>query len=348
MVDPVSFGSRYVGPGHPVVIVAEVGINHEGSLTACEELISAAAQAGADAVKLQTIDPDESYAPDTPSYTVFHKAILNRDETARAFLHARSVGLEVFTTVADQATLDFVDSLEPAAHKISSGLLTHTPLIEHAARTQRTLIMSTGASVMKEVDAAVLTAREAGTRALCLLQTTSTYPAPEEEANLAVMRAFEERFGVPAGYSDHTIGNEVALLAIAAGARLVEKHFTLDRSRAGFDHHISADADGLRALVKNVRDVEGVVGSSEKVVQPSEAAARVTINRSLVAKRDIIAGASLSAEDIGVVRLAPGKGKLPPSLLSDVIGRAASRDLRRHEPVGPTDLSPPLEPEMED
>src|SRR5262249_51834119 len=160
-----------------VVVIAEIGINHEGSVEACGKMITAAAGAGADAIKLQTVDPDESYAPGTASYALFSRAWLSPEATARMFGLARDLGMEPFTTSGDPATLDWVDRLRPAAHKISSGLLTHLPLIRRAAATGRSVIMSTGMSTLEDVDDAVAAAQGAP---IALMQCTSLYPAPPD------------------------------------------------------------------------------------------------------------------------------------------------------------------------
>ena len=184
-VPAVPFGSRVIGPGAPVAVIAEIGINHEGDAGTCARMIEAAAAAGADAIKLQTIDADENYVRGTESYELFHKSGLGREGTAEMFEFARRNGVEPFTTAGDPATLEWVDRLAPAAHKFSSGLLTNGPLIRRAAETGRTLLMSTGMAEVADVDAAVAAAVGDGRRPVGLFQCTSLYPAPPETLNLA-------------------------------------------------------------------------------------------------------------------------------------------------------------------
>ena len=260
----IPFGSRLIGPGEPVVVIAEIGINHEGDIETCARMIEAAAGADADAVKLQTIDADANYVGGTESHGVFNAASLTREETARMLTLARANGLEAFTTAGDTATLEWVTQLNPAAHKISSGLLTHLPLIRVAARTGRTLLMSTGMAEPADIDAAAAAAREAGAQAIGLFQCTSLYPAPPEAINLASIQWLAARYGVPVGFSDHSVGCEAAALSVTAGARMIEKHFTLDPSTPGYDHHISLDPQGFAAMVQRVRAAEAMLGVPEK------------------------------------------------------------------------------------
>lgn len=334
----VSFGMRRVGRGHPAVVVAEIGINHEGDAATCQELVRAAAQAGADAVKLQTIVADENYVPGTESYAIFGDAELSLEETGDMFALARDLGMEAFTTAGDAITLALVDGLQPAAHKISSGLLTHLPLIQQAAQTGRTVVISTGMAGLDEIDPAVRAAREARASGLVLLQCTSEYPAPPGTLNLAAIRTLETRFEVPVGFSDHSLGIDAPPLAVGAGAVMVEKHLTLDTSRRGFDHAISLPPDDFARMVERIRQAESMFGSGEKRPTPQEQANAERFRRSLVARREIPAGSTLERDDVGVMRTPPEIRGLPPSALETVIGMRSRRRLSRFEPLLGGDL----------
>ncbi|MEW5728907.1 MAG: N-acetylneuraminate synthase family protein [Pseudomonadota bacterium] len=331
--EDIPFGQRRIGTGHPVCIMAEIGINHEGSVEVCARMIEAAARAGADSVKLQTIDADANYVRGTESHTLFSTAWLTPEETAAMFDLARTLGMEPFTTAGDPATLEWVERLEPAAHKISSGLLTHLPIVRQAARTGRTLLVSTGMSQLDEVDEAMAGARAAGAVDIGLFQCTSVYPAPPESANLAAIRWLAERFGVPAGYSDHTLGDEVAALSVAAGAVMVEKHFTLDTTRPGYDHPISLDEAGFAAMVRRIRAAEAAMGRPGKVPVLDETDRARRFRRILVALTDIPAGAVLGPGNLGCKRPLPGTAGLPPRELEALFGRRTARPLARDEAV---------------
>lgn len=341
---PVRFGTRLIGRPEPVCVIAEIGINHEGDLGRCREMIAAASAAGADAVKLQTIDPDREYAPDTESHSLFSRALLTHDEIAEAFSFARAQGLEVLSTSGDSDTLAFVDSLEPAAHKISSGLADHVSLIRAAAATGRPLLISTGMSSLDDVDRAVATARAAGAEEIVLLQCTSLYPTEPSIANLGVIRSLEARHRVPVGYSDHTLGTRVAALAVAAGAAVVEKHFTFDTSRSGFDHPISVDADGLAKLIQEVRSVEEIVGDGVKRLEGAEGQSRDRFRRCVVAATDLAEGATVGPGDVVVMRVAhKPEGHIPAHSVDSVMGKTLVRPVKRLEPITEGDVRGNLE-----
>lgn len=338
----IRFGRRHVGPGYPVVVVAEIGVNHEGDAATCFGLVGKAAQAGADAIKLQTLDADENYVPGTESHAVFAKAQLTPGETAEAFRLARALGMEALTTCGDMATLAWVDKLEPAAHKISSGLVTHLPLIRAAAATGRPLVISTGMCDLALAAEAVAAARAGGARELCLLQCTSVYPAPSESLQLRGIQVLAREFGFPTGFSDHSLGNEAVGLAVAAGASMIEKHFSLDPSRRGFDHRLSVDPAGLKDLVDRVRTAESMLGVDGKSFTDEQASAGQKYLRSIVARRDIEPGDVLTLENVGFMRTLPGDRGLPPGAWGRLVGARAARVLRRYQAIRFDDIEPQL------
>ncbi len=335
----IAFGNRAIGSGHPVCIVAEIGINHEGDVAACARLIEAVAAAGADAIKLQTIDADANYVRGTKSHEIFSGAALTREETARMFALARELGLEAFTTAGDFETLAWVDALAPAAHKISSGLLTHTPLIERAAATGRPLVVSTGLGTEDDIARALDAARKGGAQDIVLLHCTSLYPTPPERARLSRIGQLEKRFSLPVGFSDHTEGTLASALAVACGAVMLEKHVTLDRTRAGFDHAISLEPEGLADLVANVRRAERMLAAPQgETPSKDEEAARERYLRCLVAAHDIPAGTALSKENIAIKRPLPGRRGLPPWEYERVLGLPVAKARLADDPIRAEDL----------
>lgn len=332
-IPALAFGGRMVGAGHPVVVIAEIGINHEGSVETCARMIEAAAAAGADAIKLQTIDPDENYVVGTESHELFSRAVLSREDTAAMFRLSRDLGMEPFTTAGDRPTIDWVDRLNPAAHKISSGLLTNVPIVRYAARTSRMLVMSTGMAETSDIDEAVATAKGAGTSGICILQCTSIYPCDDVNLNLATIGWLADRYECASGFSDHSLGDLAATLSVAAGARMIEKHMTLDSSRAGYDHHLSLEPHGFAELVRRVRRAEQIMGTREKVLTDQERGAAARFHRILVARRDIKPGEVLDEDNVGTKRPLPGTSGMQPNQLEVVLGSVADRAFRKDEPI---------------
>lgn len=337
-VHPIPFGSRSIGLGLPVVIIAEIGINHEGDPNACLRLIEAAAKAGVDAVKLQTVKASENYAPGTESFDLFSRAELAEKDTARAFELARNYGIECFSTCGDRLSLDFVETLNPAAWKISSGLLTHLPLVRQAAATGRSLLLSTGMTGVDEIRQAVTVARNAGARHLGVFQCTSLYPTPPEAVNLKAIDTLAKEFKIPVGLSDHSTGILASALAVACGAHMIEKHISLNPSRPGYDHSVSLDPAGFKKLVAAIRTAEAMLGDSEKTVSAPVRKNASKYLRCLSARRHISAGKVLEPEDIAVLRLSDGSRGLPPGAFDAVIGKQMIVDREPFEAIGAADI----------
>lgn len=335
-VATISFGRRSIGEGCPVLLIAEIGVNHEGSAETCARMIEAAAASGADSIKLQTIDADANYVRGTESHKLFSGCALSREETAALFRLSREKGMEPFTTAGDIATLEWIERLDPAAHKISSGLLTTEPVVTWAARTGRSMIMSTGLATVEDIDSAVAAARSAGAKGISLLQCTSIYPAPIETLNLATIDWLAERYGAVAGFSDHSVGVEAASLAVAAGARLIEKHFTLDPKRPGFDHPISLDPAAFKDMTRRVRAAETMIGARARRLTEAEAARAPLFHRTLVALRPVGIGDRFDRNNLGYKRPLPGRLGLEPRHFDQVLGRRAARALATDEPVDAT------------
>ena len=338
----ISFGDKKIGSGEPTLIIAEIGINHEGNSDICIEMIKAAAKAGADSIKLQTIDPDANYVRGTESHSIFTKSKLSKDETAEMFQLSRQLGLEPFTTAGDFATIDWVDQLEPAAHKISSGLFTNIPIIGYTAEKNRPLLMSTGMASYNEIDEAVQEAKSKQNDQIGLFQCTSRYPAPNNSLNLSTIIALEMKYGLPAGFSDHSVGTEAAFLSIGAGAKMIEKHFTFDTSREGFDHKLSLDYKNFSAMVKRIRQAEEMLGSPSKHVDSWEAEAGARMHRIIVAISQIKAGEKLSINNIGLKRPLNPDGGLAPKHFYKIIGRTVKSDINFDETITNNHLSEPI------
>jgi sialic acid synthase SpsE len=338
MIKAVPFGDRMIGQGYPVIIIAEIGVNHEGNIEVCKNMIKTAAHCGVDAVKLQTVDPDKNYLPGTESHSLYQGSALSKDETKSMFDYARSFGMEVFTTCGDFSTLEWVDKLQPSAHKISSGLLTHAPLISRIAELDKTILMSTGMATEKEIDYAVNLIQSKGNSKLSLFHCTSVYPAPNVDLNLAYIQIIRDKYGVPAGFSDHSIGVDAAFLAVASGATVIEKHFSLDPSRSSYDHNISVDSDDLSKLVRMVNRAQEMMGCNKKILSQKEKINRSKFHRYLVASRDLEKGDIIASDDLSVMRVHYGDKGLLPKDFEQIIGKHATKKISKFDLIAKEDF----------
>ena len=305
----VKLGAREVGAGLPCYVIAEAGANHNRDLDIARRLIDVAAEAGADAVKFQTYSGRTLYSTKTPRFDYLgelgakpaHELLddiaLPREWQPILAAHCRDVGIEFLSSPFDRAAVDELDALDVAAFKIASFELVDIPLIEYTASKGRPLILSTGMASLGEIEEAVAAARGAGAPELCLLQCASLYPSPAHIMNLRAIPTMAAAFGVPVGLSDHTLGIHVATAAIALGAQLLEKHFTLDRTSAGPDHPFAIEPGELKELVAHVRDVESALGDGVKRGPSDEERVEMyaKARRSVVAARAIPAGTRITA-----------------------------------------------------
>ncbi|MFH0954145.1 MAG: N-acetylneuraminate synthase [Verrucomicrobiota bacterium] len=338
MVTHVSIAGRLVGPGQPCFVIAEAGVNHNGDMALARALVDAAAAAGADAVKFQTFRAANIVTREAPQadyqkahtgieesqYDMLKRLELTEDAHRELLEYCRARHLLFLSAPFDEESADFLDQLQMAAFKVPSGEITNLPFLAHLARKHKPLIVSTGMANEQEVASAVRAVREENNDQLILLHCVSTYPADPSDANLRAMGTLARAFRVPVGFSDHTLGTEVSLAAVALGACVIEKHFTTDRALPGPDHRASLEPHELSALVKGIRKVESALGHGRKEPVPGEANVASVARKSLVAARSIAAGERLSENMIAVRR--PGTG-LPPTSRRELIGRRAKVDI---------------------
>ena len=237
------------------------------------------------------------------------------------FTLARRLGVEVLTTCGDPPTMDFIETLDPAAHKISSGMLGHLPMIRRFASSGRPMLFSSGMSSIDGIDAAIATARSQGAQHIAIMQCVSLYPAQPEVMNLRAMHTLRDRYQLPVGLSDHSLGSEVAALATAAGAHVIEKHFTLDRDRSGFDHRISLEPSEFKAFVESIRRTETILGTGWKTMTDEEEATRRRYARRLVTRSAIPVGKVLNETDITIMRAPPDVEGFLAADFDHVVGR---------------------------
>ena len=350
---PVTIADRALGEGRCLVI-AEAGVNHDGNVDIAHRLVDAAADAGADAVKFQTFDPDRLAAADAP--LAAYQAAAGERQDQRAMLarlalpseawpalqaHAGERGIVFLSSPFDEASADLLDRLDVPAFKVGSGELTNLPFLAHLASKGRPLLVSTGMAVMAEVDAALGAIRRAGDPPVALFHCVSAYPADAADANLAAIRTMRAAFRVPVGWSDHTPGITLPIAAVAMGAELVEKHLTLDRARSGPDHAASLEPAAFAAMVEAIRETETARGSGRKQPTPAEADVARIARRGLYWTSDIPAGTAVAADHVAALRPATD---LPPAMLETILGRRLRSTARAGTPVRATDLADAAEP----
>jgi N-acetylneuraminate synthase len=334
-----SIAGRKVGHGCPPYIVAEISANHGGSMQRALSVMEAAKEAGADAIKLQTYTADTLTIDhhgddfrvvgglwnDRYLYQLYKEAHTPWDWHPTLFAKGRELGIPVFSTPFDETAVDFLERFDPPAYKIASFELIDLPLIRRVASTRRPTILSTGMASPEEIADSIAAFRDAGGRDLMLLHCVSGYPTPASQSNLRRIAGLAAEFGCPIGLSDHTLGVEVAIAAVALGACLIEKHFTLRRADGGPDSAFSLEPDELAALVRGARAAFEALGTGAPARSEVEQGSLV-FRRSLYVVRDIQQGETFTAENVRSIR--PGFG-LPPRHLPEILGRHARRALAR-------------------
>ena len=344
MVAPlVPIGQRLVGEGQPCYIVAEAGVNHNGSLVMARQLIDVAVAAGADAVKFQTFNPDTavtksaakaSYAKTGAGdqetfYEMLCRLALSHDDFRQLNDHARERGI-VFFSKGYKDDTDFLVGLDVPMLKIDSSQITWYSHIRKVAEQKLPVILSTGTATLGEVEKALEITYEAGNHDVIVLHCTTAYPAPIDQINLRAMVTLRNAFGVNVGLSDHSLGIEAALGAVALGAVMIEKHFTLDCALPGPDHRASLEPDGLASLVQGVRRVEAALGGPIKGPRPVERENMLLVRRGLVAECYINSGARFDSSNVSFKRPSGGLGE---EFMDVVLGRIATRDIGEGQPI---------------
>ncbi len=335
---------RPIGAGRPAYVIAEMSANHGQDFDRAVEIVHAAKAAGADAVKLQTFTPSgHTLKSDREFFRVgggtlwdgrtlhdlYGEASMPWDWQPKLFALASSIGIDLFSAPVDEDSVAFLEQMNVPAYKIASFDMVDLNLVRRAAQTGKPLILSTGMASLAEIDEAIAAAVSGGASQVALLKCTSSYPAPPSEMNLRGIRHLEEVFGRPVGLSDHSHGMVAAVAAVALGACIVEKHFTLSRDLPGPDSAFSMEPAEFTTMVQAIRTTEAALGNARYELGDSERASRM-FRRSLFVVRDVKAGEPLTPDNVKSIR--PGHG-LAPRHWSDVIGRRAPRDIAAGTPV---------------
>lgn len=340
----LEINGRKIGPGLPVYIIAEVSANHGQDYDQAVEIIRAAAKAGAEAIKLQTYTADTLTLQSSEScfkikggtlwdgktlHELYGEAYMPWEWQPKLKKVANDLGMDLFSSPFDESAVDFLNQMGVPAHKIASFELVDIPLIEKVAKAGKPLIMSTGMANLEEIQEALDAADRAGADQLAVLKCTSSYPAPFDSMNLRAIPFLAEKFKIPVGISDHTPGLEVAVAAVALGACIIEKHFTVSRQLKSPDSSFSMEPAEFQAMVAAVRNVQQAIGKPEFGTTPAEVKSRV-FRRSLFVVKDLRAGESLTEENVRSIRPADG---LEPKFFKEILGRKAKTNIKRGTPL---------------
>lgn len=322
----------------PCFVIAEIGVNHNGDVGIAKTMIEVARDCGADAVKFQTFRAEELVSPAAPmaeyqarnlgetgsQLEMIRKLELSAEDFRVLRDHCRTVGIEFMSTPFDEQSADLLASLDVNAFKVSSGDLTHHEFLAHLARFGKPIILSSGMATLGDIEEALAAIEANGNPDVAILHCVSDYPARLEDCNLRAMSTIAQAFGKPAGWSDHTLGDTISLAAVALGARIIEKHFTLDRTMPGPDHKASLEASELKAMMDKIREIELALGTGRKIPTARERKTASVARRSLVTKVAIAKGTVITADMLTSRR--PGTG-LPPREKASIIGMRAAQDL---------------------
>jgi N,N'-diacetyllegionaminate synthase len=338
----VRIANRLVGEGEPCFVIAEAGVNHNGDIRLAKKLVDVAKEAGADAVKFQTFKaesvvtrkaPKAKYQKQTTGYVesqyeMIRKVELSAGNFAEVARHAQKKRIMFLSTPFDNESVDLLDGLGVPAFKIASGEITNFPLIRYIAKKGKPVILSTGMSTLREIAEALQVIRSEGIRDIVLLHCVTAYPAKVEDVNLKAMETLRREFKLPVGLSDHTLGITIPIAAVALGACVIEKHFTLDKSLPGPDHRASLEPEELKQMIKAVREAEEAVGDGKKVPIEEEKQIQKVARRSIVARVSIPKGTIITEAMLDIKR--PGTG-IEPKHMSEVINAVARCRIEQDE-----------------
>jgi N,N'-diacetyllegionaminate synthase len=343
-VKPFFMGERTVGTGYPCYIIAEAGVNHNGDINCAERLIASALAAGADAVKFQTFSADALVSrfagkavyqkrrneDDESQHAMLRRFELRPDDFSRLAKYACDVGIQFLSSPFDRQSVDTLVEIGVPVIKFGSGELTNLPLLEYAGSLQVPVILSTGMAYLGEIEEALAAVRRGGCTDVALLHCVSMYPAQLVDQNLRTISLLSSAFGVPVGFSDHTPGVTAAVTAVALGACIVEKHFTLDRGMEGPDHAMSLDPAAFTGLVTAIRETEEALGDGVKRPVSGEQELRVIARKSIVAASDIRKGTVIQPDMLAVKRPATG---IAPKYLTALTGRRFRKAVQKDENI---------------
>ena len=311
-------------------VIAEGGLNHNGDINIAKKLIDSAKECGANAIKFQTYKTENFVRETNQYFDVFKNAELNFEQFEELKNYSKSIGLTFFSTPFDIESAEFLNQLEIPCFKIASSDLTNLPLITKIAKMQKPMIISSGLSTMNEINDAVNCCLFEGNNQIALLHCVANYPAQPNEVNMNVINTLKKTFGFPIGYSDNGESSLVDIVAVSMGANIIEKHFTLDKKMSGPDHSFSIDPNGLKSLISQIHEIDQMKGDGIKIPQFSEIKNRLTIRKSITAKRDLQQGEKIQEDDIAIKRPADG---IEPKYLTMILGKTINTNIKKDSPI---------------
>lgn len=339
MIKKIKLGNKFIGKNQPVFIIAEAGVNHNGRLDLALKLVDAAVAAGADAVKFQTFKAGQLVTK-AGEMAEYQKKNIGKTESQLEMLKKLELREDFYKPIMEHCeekniiflstphggfeSVDFLLKLDVPAFKFGSGDLTNLPVLQYAAKFKKPMILGTGMATMKEVEEAIKVIKKVGNNKIIALHCTTNYPCPLDEVNLSAMVTMTKELSVLVGYSDHTLGSVVPIMAAALGACILEKHFTLDKNMIGPDHAASTEPAELKEVVKSIRNIQIILGNTIKKPNKNELPLIEIVRKSVVSTRSIKKGEKFTRENLGIKR--PGSG-LPPKFFNLVIGKKSKKDL---------------------
>jgi N,N'-diacetyllegionaminate synthase len=337
----IKIDCKLVGDGEPVFVVAEAGVNHNGSIVLAKRLVDAAKNAGADAVKFQTFktekvvteyakkaDYQKSAGSNESQYEMLRKLELKNERFTELFDYAKKKGIIFLSSAFDKESVDLLNNLGVSAFKVASGEITNFPLLRYIAGKKKPIILSTGMSTIHEISEALKIIRKEGVQDIILLHCVTSYPARKEDINLRVIETLRRKFKLPIGFSDHTLGPVVSIAAVALGAVLIEKHFTLDRNLSGPDHSMSMQPNELKEMIAAIHEAKKALGTGVKRLTEDEKKTKKIARRSVVAKVSIRKGTIITESMLDTKR--PGTG-IDPRRMNLIVGKRTRQDIARDE-----------------
>jgi len=342
-MEKIKIGNKLIDERKPCFIIAEAGVNHNGRLDLAEKLVDVARKAGADAIKFQTFKSGgvvsekaeiadyqkKNMGKKEAQLKILKKLELDYKDFTKLKKYCDKKGIIFLSTPHSPDAIDFLEPLVPA-YKIGSGDLTNLPFLKKIAGKKKPIILSTGMSNLQEVKEAVRAIKGCGNKKIILLHCTTNYPCPIEEVNLRAIQTLKQEFNLPVGYSDHTLGVTVPIMAVIMGAQVLEKHFTLDKNLPGPDHKASLDPRELRELIKEVREVNKLLGSGEKKPTQGEKRIMKSLRKSIVASEDIPKGSVIKRGMVVIKRPATG---IQPKELTTLLGKRVKETIKKDEPI---------------
>ncbi len=329
-MEKIKIGNFRIGCGEPTFIIAEAGINHDGKYSRAKELVEMAVKTGADAVKFQIFRAEEFCNENTDDYDLFSSLELSIDNWFDLAGFAEDQGIIFTASVFGEESADILNEVNAPVYKIASGDLTHLPLLDYISKKNKSIILSTGMSTIGEIDESLNKIYNSGNHKVALMHCVSNYPTNYKDTNLKFIQTLKDVFKIPIGFSDHTKGALVPALAVANGAQLIEKHFTIDKNLPGPDHELSLEPDEFKEMVKNIRIAECSLGNGIKNLTEEEKHTKNLARRGITAKIDILKGDTITEDKIKIVRPAIG---LEPKFFELVVGKTVNIDVVKNQAI---------------